>query len=479
MDLLLEDDRIRERQREENRARKRNIKRLLKVQDKKGKLGGHDRTGTRVTDDTPLKAPPNLSTSTAATSATAATSSSRTSVRLPQSSDSNSGRLVKSPTEETVLGSTTSSMDLPSRPAQALPKIDSGRAKRVKTSNILKNTSQILGSGAHGTVYLGLNTVNGELVAIKEISFQKMGQNSEEVRQQINNIVREIALMKALDHPNIVPYYGAERNKQTLQIVMEYIPGGSLKSIIQHFGHLHERVVRRYGGQMLCGLEYLHGQGVAHLDIKNDNALLAVTGEVKLADFGGSEKFAGGNLSTKTVGTPLFMAPEVIKGTGHSVSADIWSLGITFIELLAGEAPMYGIRDGFAVMFKPAEPMWGVGDAKTMIKVNSKTESELNGTFANTSSRAKLARAARKAFNVSKVMYPNGFADLDVLQSFVSFSSSFAVSNDENDTSYLRTLKAQQQQGLITAFELKTKKTALFGLSSSDSLVRCGTSAAV
>eukprot|EP00668_Euglena_longa_P043497 GGOE01057902.1.p1 GENE.GGOE01057902.1~~GGOE01057902.1.p1 ORF type:complete len:449 (-),score=131.26 GGOE01057902.1:166-1512(-) len=221
----------------------------------------------------------------------------------------------------------------------------------VQHQRVRKDESQVIGSGAFGRVYKGLNEVTGQLVAVKEISFDKGG---DELKEQLAMLAREIQIMKKLNHPNIVRYLGAHREGHTLQIFMEFVPGGSLASLVKKFGQLLEDTAKTYLTQMLCGLEYLHGQNVAHRDIKGDNVLLEVTGEVKLADFGTSKEVEDAMLMTKmstVTGTPWFMAPEVIKGEGYGFEADVWSVGATAIELLTGKPPFSNFPRPQAVMF--------------------------------------------------------------------------------------------------------------------------------
>eukprot|EP00755_Sulcionema_specki_P010406 Sspe_Gene.46392::Locus_23173_Transcript_1_1_Confidence_1.000_Length_2953::g.46392::m.46392 len=351
-DLLVEDDRIRLKQREQARKRKKAIKKYLREQEQRVILGGHDVTGTRVTEDTPLK-PAVEEQKRKKKKKKADGVEEEVEEAQPDAATRSPGKAngVK-PLEAIVC---TSPLMMPLPPQQTTPSRRQGvgllspSRKKPQPSNILKRSGQILGRGAFGTVYMGLDTATGELIAIKEIIFKDA---TEEVKRQIAGVVKEISLMKRLVHPNIVQYYGADRQDVKLQIYMEYVPGGSLRSILDNFGRLTQSVVAKYIRQMLQGLEFLHAESVAHMDIKGDNALLGVTGEVKLADFGASEMID--DLSNKVAGTPYFMAPEVVKGIGHTVSADIWSVGITVIELTTGVPPLSDIKDPFAVMFRIA-----------------------------------------------------------------------------------------------------------------------------
>jgi serine/threonine protein kinase len=141
----------------------------------------------------------------------------------------------------------------------------------------------MLGQGAFGVVYLGLNIDSGELMAVKQMATDDVS------KRELNSLENEIHLLRNLRHPNIVRYIGTELNSERLSIFLEYVPGGSLKALIDKFGHLEESVARSYTRQLLIGLEYLHRHGIAHRDIKGANCLVGNDGVIKLADFGNSK----------------------------------------------------------------------------------------------------------------------------------------------------------------------------------------------
>lgn len=202
----------------------------------------------------------------------------------------------------------------------------------------------LLGRGASGSVYRALNFLTGETVAIKSISLLTLSPNS------LPNIMSEIDLLKNLNHPNIVKYKGFARDQENLWIVLEYCENGSLQTILKKFGKFPESLVAVYVSQVLEGLTYLHEQGVIHRDIKGANILTNKDGSVKLADFGVSSSSTGpastlegggeGNRNDKeVVGSPYWMAPEVIEQSGASTASDIWSVGCVVVELLEGRPP--------------------------------------------------------------------------------------------------------------------------------------------
>jgi mitogen-activated protein kinase kinase kinase len=132
-------------------------------------------------------------------------------------------------------------------------------------------------------VYLGLNTESGELMAVKQMSLDEVS------TKELSSLENEIQLLRNHRHQNIVRYIGTEVTPVSLSIFLEYVPGGSLKNLIEKFGSLEENVVRSYTRQLLLGLEYLHRNGIAHRDIKGANCLVGNDGVVKLADFGASK----------------------------------------------------------------------------------------------------------------------------------------------------------------------------------------------
>lgn len=225
---------------------------------------------------------------------------------------------------------------------------------------------EMLGQGAFGVVYLGLNQDSGELMAVKQLSREEVS------GKEINSLENEIKLLQSLWHPNIVRYMGTEINNSTLSIFLEYVPGGSLKALIDKFGALEESVSQTYTRQLLLGLEYLHNNGIAHRDIKGGNCLVGNDGVIKLADFGNSKHWRakagtsgmkpGGspdNHSTGTSndikGTPSWMAPEVIREQGSgSISwrkADVWSLACTTLEMASGRAPWSQFSNSVTILY--------------------------------------------------------------------------------------------------------------------------------
>lgn len=220
---------------------------------------------------------------------------------------------------------------------RALPPIPKDEAPSIRWRK-----GELIGCGAFGRVYMGMNLDSGELLAIKQVSIAANSASKEKTQAHIRELEEEVKLLKNLSHPNIVRYLGTAREDESLNILLEFVPGGSISSLLGKFGSFPESVIRMYTKQLLLGLEYLHKNGIMHRDIKGANILVDNKGCIKLADFGASKKVV--ELATMTgaksmKGTPYWMAPEVILQTGHSFSADIWSVGCTVIEMATGKPP--------------------------------------------------------------------------------------------------------------------------------------------
>jgi len=240
----------------------------------------------------------------------------------------------------------------------------------------------VIGSGAFGSVYVALNVDTGELIAVKSVPIFPSSDGEDSKR--MNDLQTEINLMGKLDHPNIVRYLGTSTDKQNFNILMEFVPGGSIASMLKNFGVFDEIVVSRYSQQILDGLHYLHSYRIVHRDIKGANILIDSSGVIKLADFGASKQVADlvyrGNGHVSLRGTPYWMAPEVsvlfdrpvprcraffcadvlsfssqvIRQTGHGRQADIWSLGCTIVEMATGKPPWSQYTSQVAAMFQIA-----------------------------------------------------------------------------------------------------------------------------
>ncbi|KAJ3237144.1 Protein kinase [Chytriomyces hyalinus] len=191
-----------------------------------------------------------------------------------------------------------------------------------------------LGKGASGTVYLchAVTKPRHPFVAIKHMDLRL--QNRKEL------IVNEIMVMKECgSHPNIVTYLDAYLVHNYLWVVLEYMEGGSLTDVIQD-ATLSEPLIARVTFETLKGLSFLHSKNIIHRDVKSDNILISRHGSVKLADFGFSAQLLSEKeRRTSIIGTPYWMAPEVVKQQKYNHKIDSWSVGIVVIECIEGEPP--------------------------------------------------------------------------------------------------------------------------------------------
>lgn len=211
-----------------------------------------------------------------------------------------------------------------------------------KKAGILMNKyelGRLLGQGTFAKVYHGRNLKTGQSVAIKIVDKEKILRVG-----LIDQIKREISVMRLVRHPNIVQLYEVMASKTKIYCAMEYVRGGELFNKVAK-GKLREEVARKYFQQLVDAVEFCHSRGVYHRDLKPENLLLDENGDLKISDFGLSalqESTRQDGLLHTTCGTPAYVAPEVINKRGYDgAKADIWSCGVVLFVLLAGNLPFY------------------------------------------------------------------------------------------------------------------------------------------
>lgn len=206
-----------------------------------------------------------------------------------------------------------------------------------------------IGKGSYGTVHRAILKEDGELeVAIKKVILDN----------ELHDIIKEIAIMQQCESPFVVRYYGSYFANQSLWIVMEYCGGGSISDLLRARKQpLTEEAISVVLTDTLKGLDYLHEQRKIHRDVKCGNILLTCDGLSKLADFGVAGQLTETQSKRDTlIGTPFWMAPEVIQEIGYDCLADIWSLGITSIEMAELKPPYADLHPMRAIFLIPLNP---------------------------------------------------------------------------------------------------------------------------
>jgi serine/threonine protein kinase len=196
----------------------------------------------------------------------------------------------------------------------------------------------VLGRGTYGVVHMAM-LPGGKLVAVKVVPVNKRHKN-----ESIAAVRREVETLRKLRHKHIIQFFGCHTNKREIFIFMELATHGSLTQLARKFGELPESNIQLLTRQMLEGLQYLHQNGIVHRDVKGENILIDGNGVAKLGDFGCSKALAeAANHSQQgcatLVGSPYWMAPEVIRSEAYGTKADVWSLGCTVVEMLNGGRP--------------------------------------------------------------------------------------------------------------------------------------------
>lgn len=214
--------------------------------------------------------------------------------------------------------------------------IDHGNQKPVTMDDF--DCLKVLGKGSFGKVLQVKHKETGEIYALKILKKEHVIK-----RNQIEHTKTERRVLQRLQHPYFVRLHYAFQTATKLYLVLEYAKGGELFYHLSQVGRFKEARARFYAGEVVCAIEYLHSQNIIYRDLKPENLLLDTEGHIKLTDFGLSKEAIPDDRSAFSFcGTPEYLAPEIVRRSGHGKSADWWSLGALLYELLTGVPPFYG-----------------------------------------------------------------------------------------------------------------------------------------
>ncbi|KAL1545086.1 CBL-interacting protein kinase 18 [Salvia divinorum] len=316
-------------------------------------------------------------------------------------------------------------------------------------SNVLMHKyelGRLLGQGTFGKVYYARSLQTGQVVAIKVIDKDKIMKVG-----IINQIKREISIMRLVRHPYIIHLYEVMATKTKIYFVMEYAKGGELFDKVAK-GKLKEDLARKYFHQLINAVDFCHSRGVYHRDLKPENILLDENENLKISDFGLSalaESRRHDGLLHTTCGTPAYVAPEVISRKGYDgARSDIWSCGVILFVLLSGYLPFHSsnLMELYRKIGK-AEfkcPKWISPEARrllvrildpnpltrtsiakikesTWFKIGWRSESEVNKAESSTSTSQHESTSVEDGQDVSKLVNLNAF-------DIISLSAGFDLS---------------------------------------------------
>lgn len=341
---------------------------------------------------------------------------------------------------------------------------------------------RLLGQGTFAKVYHSRNVVTGENIAMKVVGKEKVIKVG-----MMEQIKREISVMKMVKHPNIVELHEVMASKSKIYFAMEFVKGGELFAKVAK-GRLREDIARGYFQQLISAIDFCHSRGVYHRDLKPENLLLDEEGNLKVTDFGlsaFSDHLRQDGLLHTTCGTPAYVAPEVIGKNGYNgATADIWSCGVILYVLIAGFLPFQD--ENIMAMYKKIHrgdfkcPPWFSSDARKlitrMLDPNPSTRITaskiMDSSWFKKSMPKTLKTKEEEEFGVGKAKM------IESLNAFhiISLSEGFDLSplfeeKKKMEKEQLRFATTKPASSVISKLE-EVAKTTKFSLKRSDSSVR-------
>jgi serine/threonine protein kinase len=225
----------------------------------------------------------------------------------------------------------------------------------------------VIGKGSFGKVMQVKKKDDGKIYAMKVLRKEAIIQ-----RKQVAHTQAEKSILQKIQHPFIVKLHYAFQTKDKLYMILDYINGGELFHHLKKEGRFPENRVKFYSAEIVCAMSHLHSLGIVYRDLKPENILIDSEGHICITDFGLSKEIKPDEGTHTFCGTPEYLAPEVLKGQGHGIAVDWWSLGTLIYEMLTGLPPFYS--QNINIMYQKILngelrfPSYVSGDAQSLLE---------------------------------------------------------------------------------------------------------------